>query len=104
MGQQNHLWDFVELFFANQGREGSGYVTDAFVQKLAAAVPGADVGRAMAHRNEPAVTSQLDEAKAEGMRLGVGGTPTFFLVKPGQPPKELEPSSLTVEGFGRALK
>jgi protein-disulfide isomerase len=104
MGQQNHLWEFVELFFANQGREGSGYVTDAFMQKLATAIPGADVGRAMAQRNDAAVTSQLDEAEAEAKRLGVKGTPTFFLVKRGQPPKELEPSSLTPEGFGRALK
>jgi protein-disulfide isomerase len=104
MGQQNHLWDFVELFFANQGREGSGYVTDAFVQKLATAVPGADVGRAMAQRNDTVVASQLDEAEAEAGRLSVKGTPTFFLVKPGQPPKELQPSSLTPEGFGRALK
>jgi protein-disulfide isomerase len=104
MGQQNHLWDFVELFFANQGREGSGYVTDAFVKKLATAVPGADVGRAMAQRNDASVTSQLDEAKAEARRLSVEATPTFFLVKPGQPPKELQPSLLTPEGFGRALK
>jgi protein-disulfide isomerase len=104
MGQQNHLWDFVELFFANQGRERSGYVTDAFVQKLAKVVPGADVGRAMAQRNDPAVTSQLDEAAAEASRLSVEGTPTFFLVKLGQPPKKLQPSSLTPEGFGRALK
>jgi protein-disulfide isomerase len=104
MGKQNHLWDFVELFFANQGREGSGYVTDAFVQKLATAVPGADVGRAMAQRNDAAVSSQLDEAEAEAGRLSVEGTPTFFLMKPGQPPKKLESASLTPEGFGRALK
>jgi hypothetical protein len=78
-------------------------VTDAFMQKLATAVPGADVGRAMAQQKDAAVTSQLDEAKAEARRLSVQGTPTFFLVKPGKPPKELQPSSLTPEGFGRAL-
>jgi hypothetical protein len=51
-----------------------------------------------------AVTSQLDEAQAEARRLSVDGTPMFFLAKPGQPPERLEPSSLTPEGFDRALK
>jgi protein-disulfide isomerase len=103
MGEQDHLWDFVELFFANQGAEGSGYVTDAFVRSIASAVPGADVGRAMADRNSLAVATQLQQANAESHRLGVDGTPAFFLVKPGQPPQRLELSSLRPEAFARAI-
>jgi protein-disulfide isomerase len=103
MGEQNHLWDFVELFFANQGPEGSGYASDAFVRAVASAVPGADVGRAMAERSSPSVTAQLAQADAESHRLGVRGTPAFFVVKPGTQPQRLELSSLQPDTFAHAI-
>ncbi len=30
-GQQNHFWDFVELFYRQQGAEGTGYVTNGYL-------------------------------------------------------------------------
>ena len=33
-GGQNKLWNFVELFYRNQGTENTGYVTDEFVHKI----------------------------------------------------------------------
>ncbi len=33
--QQNKLWSFVETFYANQGTENSGYVTDDFLKDVA---------------------------------------------------------------------
>jgi protein-disulfide isomerase len=104
MARQNHLWDFVELFFDNQGPEGSGYVTDAFVQKLISAVPGVDAQRAMAERSDPAVGAAVAQAQAEADRLDVQGTPAFFLVKPGRKPVPLDPASLLPDAFARALK
>lgn len=104
MAQQNHLWDFVELFFENQGPEGSGYVTDAYVQKLMAAVPGADAQRAMGERSDPAVAAAIAQARDQADRLNVQGTPAFFLVKPGRKPVPLDPASLLPGAFARALK
>lgn len=104
MAQQSHLWDFVDLFFENQGPEGSGYVTDAYVQKLMAAVPGVDAKRAMAERSDPAVSASVAQAQAEADRLDVKGAPAFFLVKPGHKPVPLAPASLLPDAFARALK
>ena len=30
-GEQNRLWQFLQLFYLNQGGENSGYVTDSFL-------------------------------------------------------------------------
>ena len=45
--QQNRLWNFVDLFYLNQGEENSGYVTDASCGGIA---QGAGVDPAKADR------------------------------------------------------
>ena len=44
--QQNKLWNLVDLMYLNQGVENSGYVTNAYLRRLLAAIPGLDVARA----------------------------------------------------------
>jgi protein-disulfide isomerase len=76
---QNKLWNVVDLAYHNQGAENSGYATDAFLRRIAAAVPGLDVARAMAARPSPAVTAQLKAAAANATTHGVNQTPTFLV-------------------------
>ena len=33
----NKMWDFVDIFYRNQGQENSGYVTDPFLSRIATA-------------------------------------------------------------------
>jgi protein-disulfide isomerase len=70
---QNRLWQFVDLFYRNQGDENSGYVTDDFLTKLARATPGLDAGMALRDRESPAVDRILRQAEA----AGINTTPTF---------------------------
>ena len=73
---QNRGWQFAEAFFANQGEEGSGYVTDVFLREQAEAA-GLDVERALRDRNlEPAETGLAQDAQAF-QRAELGGTPSF---------------------------
>ena len=44
-GQQGKAWDFIDLWYKNQGEENSGYVTDAFIKRIAS-------GRARPRRHE----------------------------------------------------
>ncbi|HET6571803.1 MAG TPA: thioredoxin domain-containing protein, partial [Solirubrobacterales bacterium] len=44
-GQQGRGWNYVELFYRNQGREASGYVTDEFLTELARGAGVADLDR-----------------------------------------------------------
>ena len=36
-GKQNKMWNFVETFYHEQGEENTGYVTESYLQELAAA-------------------------------------------------------------------
>jgi protein-disulfide isomerase len=77
--QQNKLWNFVDLAYHNQGKENSGWATDAVLRRLAGAVPGLDVNRAFAARDSASVTAQLSAANALATAKGVQSTPTFLV-------------------------
>ena len=78
-GLQNRMWEFTELFYRAQGTENSGYVTDGFLRELAEAVPGLDVEQAFGARESARVDALLAEARAQGDRLAVESTPSFFV-------------------------
>jgi protein-disulfide isomerase len=92
-GGQDRLWNFVDLMYRNQGKENTGYATDAYLRRLAGAVPGLDVDRAFAARDGAAVTKRLQSAQAQATRLGVSSTPTF-LVRRGSSAKLVDAAGL----------
>jgi protein-disulfide isomerase len=77
--RQDKLWNVADLLYLNQGRENSGYATDAFLRRLAGAVPGLDVGRVFAERDGGPVSAKLDAAARLAARSGVNETPTFLV-------------------------
>jgi protein-disulfide isomerase len=92
-GSQDRLWNFVDLMYRNQGRENSGYATDAYLRRLAAAVPGLDVKTAFAARDGAAVTARLQAAQSAATKAGVNSTPTF-VVQHGGSTKVVDAASL----------
>src|SRR5215212_11208074 len=72
--RQNRLWAFLEAFYARQGSENSGYVTDGFLREVSGAA-GVDAGRALAQADSAIATGRLERADAEAGRIGVSGTP-----------------------------
>jgi protein-disulfide isomerase len=75
---QGRLWQFVDLVYHNQGEENTGWVTDAYLRRIAAAA-GLDVRRAFAERGSPAVSDQLISARSSAKAAGVDSTPTFTI-------------------------
>lgn len=75
---QDRLWQFVDIFLHNQGAENSGYVTDAFLRRVAAAVSGLDVERALAERGSPAALRLTAVADQEAKRVRLESTPSFL--------------------------
>jgi protein-disulfide isomerase len=75
---QGRLWPFIEAFYAQQGAENSGYVTDAFLRTVAAEA-GVNANRALAYAAKAKAQTPLTRADAEAARLGINGTPTFVV-------------------------
>jgi protein-disulfide isomerase len=103
LGEQNHLWQFIDLMYRNQGLENSSYVTDTYLRALAGAIPSVDVPRALAERGSPEVQSQIDQARALALRLHLQGTPAFLLSRTGTPPQRFSPASLDPGSFSGPL-
>ncbi|HZV75179.1 MAG TPA: thioredoxin domain-containing protein [Conexibacter sp.] len=78
-GLQNKLWPYVDILYANQGQENSGYVTDDFLRRIGAGVKGLDVEKAMNDRGLPALQRQLDDAQTEWEAGGLTWTPRFLV-------------------------
>ncbi len=102
-GLQNKLWEVVGLFYANQGVENSGWVTDKLVDEILAEVPGLDADKVKADADSATVTDQIKAAQAEATSLKVGGTPWFFLGVGDQPLYQIEPRGYIPSEFRPAL-
>jgi protein-disulfide isomerase len=98
-GLQNKLWQVVGLFYANQGAENSGWVTDSLIDQILADVPGLDAAKVKVDAKSAKVANQIAAVQAEATKLGVQGTPWFYLAVGFNPPVNFQPSTLTPSAF-----
>jgi len=80
---QDRYWNYVELFYRNQGAEESGYVTDEFLTAIARDAGVPDIERWNRDRHAPGLKAVLERTDAEAGRLGLRGTPSFVVEGPG---------------------
>jgi protein-disulfide isomerase len=97
--QQNKLFDYASTFYENQGSENTGYVTRAFMTKIANAVPGLNVSKWTSELKSQAGSNILSQAVSAAKTAGVQSTPTFMVAKTGQTLRAFSPSSLTAGAF-----
>lgn len=105
-GEQNKMFQFVELFLHNQGKPNSDYVTDRSLRRIGEAIPDFDVEKAMRERNSEAVSQRLAEARAAADAHRIEATPSFLLGKAGEEPKLVQLESFDpadLEGHIQAL-
>jgi protein-disulfide isomerase len=81
---QSRMWQFLDVFFANQGPEGSGYVTDAFLRRIAGAVRDLDVDRAMRDIDHEHVEERLQQARGVAREFRLHRNPSFIIARPGE--------------------
>jgi protein-disulfide isomerase len=84
-GKQGHGWNFVELFYRNQGFENSGYVTDEFLTAIARAAGVPDIAQWNSDRKSRAVLREVSRTTAQASSLGFSGTPSFAVQAQGGP-------------------
>lgn len=80
-GAQGRGWNFVELFYANQGAEDSGYADDEFLAAIAKGAGVEDVARW--NREREKLTAEVKATTAEAQQLGFSGTPSLAIKGPG---------------------
>ncbi len=104
-GKQNKMWNFLELFYHEQGEEDSGYVNEAYLQNLARQVPGLNFAKWNSDRNDPELASQVVSDGQAANNVGFDGTPSFLIGHTGGAMKKVGEVSLTdPSGFDETIE
>ena len=97
-GKQQKMWDFLELFYHEQGEEDSGYVTESYLQALAQQVPGLNLPQWTSDRNDPALAKEVAADTEAANNAGFTSTPSFQMGKTGGDLHPFEPGTYTEPG------
>ncbi len=76
-GEQGRGWNFLEIFYRNQGVETAPYADDEFLTAVARAAKVPDIGRWNQQRKGSKLRGEVRKSTAEAERLGFTGTPSF---------------------------
>lgn len=103
-GEQDRYWQFIENFYANQGHENAGYVTDDYLKEIAekAGVPDLDKWN-KDRADEGRWEQQLADTDDQAAELGLTGTPGFA-IQVGDGPLEVLNDTGSAEAIIKALK
>ena len=82
-GFQNKMANATALLYSNHGQEGSKWITDAYLRKISAAIPGLNVNQVMTDMNSAKAKALVSAADALGQKYSVTGTPTILVGKNG---------------------
>lgn len=94
-GKQERAWHFIETFYAEQGEEGSGYVTDAYLQRIASEIAGLDIVRWAGDRQDPELANEIAGDTRAAENSGLTGTPSFLIGASGDAMSRFSPSGPT---------
>jgi protein-disulfide isomerase len=81
-GAQNRAWNFIELFYRNQGEENSGYVTEEFIESIGKKSEIPDLAKWNKERKSHKYKKQIEAESKEAEKLGFSGTPSFAIEGP----------------------
>ncbi len=78
-GRQERTWHFIETFYREQGEEGSGYVTDRFLEGIASQVPDLNLSQWTGDRSDRALAEEIAADARAAESAGLNGTPSFLI-------------------------
>ena len=93
----------MEAFYAAQGQENSGYVTDGFLRSVSKAA-GVDAGKALSAADGEFAMRRLERADSDATRLGVNAAPYFTVAKAGGQPRVIGSGVLSHAKLKAALE
>jgi protein-disulfide isomerase len=82
-GLQQKAWYYIELFYNEQGAEGTTYVTPTFLDNLAKQVPGLNYNEWLGDlSNDSSLTTQVSSDERAAAAAGYNSTPTIVIKGP----------------------
>jgi protein-disulfide isomerase len=81
-GQQKQGWNYIELFYHEQGDETSSYVTDNFLGGLAKQVSGLNFSQWSSDRQSSSLSAQVTKDTQAAAAQGYSATPTIVVTGP----------------------
>ncbi len=72
--EQGKYWFMYKTLFENQQK-----LQDADIEKYASSIKGLDIEKWKTCLNNPSIVSTIDKNVASGMKIGVNGTPAFYI-------------------------
>ncbi len=81
-GKQKKGWNYIELFYHEQGDETESYVTDNYLGGLAKQIPGLNTNQWSSDRGSSTLSSQVTADEASAASAGFNSTPTLVVSGP----------------------
>jgi protein-disulfide isomerase len=81
-GAQGQGWTYLELFYKNQGKENSGYVTDEFLTSVAKGAGVKDLAKWEKERESKKLLKEVTKTTSQAETFGFTGTPSFAIEGP----------------------
>jgi protein-disulfide isomerase len=103
-GQQGRGWNFIELFYRNQGEEDSGYVTDEFLHSIAKGASVPNLAQWEKERKSKKFEEEAKRTTEQAENFGFTGTPSFAIEGPGSNGIELLGTPGGVEPIEEAIE
>jgi protein-disulfide isomerase len=78
-GQQQLGWNYVELFYHEQGPENTAYVTDSYLNGLARQIPALNYNKWLSDRTSSSLPAQVTQDQQLAASKGFTSTPTIVV-------------------------
>jgi protein-disulfide isomerase len=103
-GEQGRGWNYLELFYRNQGKENSGYADDEFLTAVAKSAGVKDIAKWNKERKGKKLTGEVEKTTEQAQTFGFTGTPSFAIKGPSTNGTELLGTLSTPEEFEQAIE
>jgi protein-disulfide isomerase len=103
-GLQGRGWNYLELFYRNQGRENSGYADDEFLTSVAKGAGVKDIAQWNKDRKSKKIKDEVTKTSEEAGNFGFTGTPSFAVKGPSSNGVELIGTPGSPEAIEEAIE
>ncbi len=81
-GKQNKFWNYAEIFYREQGTEGTPYVTSGYLSGIAQEIPGLNMSAWQSARKDQTLHTQVNTDNSVATTDGIQATPALVIKGP----------------------